>query len=455
MNRFKWLLVFIILVLIAGFSSSIIIVKNYYVNDVDTVEINKITNEVRNSWNNLNALDTASFTYDFIIVDPNENILYSSIEPSTKTLYSDIVSDKSIHNFNTSTNKNMINSIDSHSFTSIESIIKRHNTYINIIKDNKTLGTVIIFTNLEKDISSLKSQLSNVILFSFGILSLLLLLCFYYLYKTILHPFKRLESFAHQIASGNLEAPILMDKNNIFGAFTESFDIMREELNKAKKKEYLANKSKKELVASLSHDIKTPVTSIKLISELLLVMIKDEKINNKISSIYNKAEQIDHLVTDMFNITLEELNELKVTVTDEYSTSLKTLFNNADFYNKITLGKIPECAIQVDILRLQQVINNVINNSYKYADTKIDVDFTIDNLYLQINIKDYGQGVLDDELPLLFNKFYRGKNPNVQKQDGSGLGLHISKYLMNEMSGDINCYNESDGFKVELLIPIL
>jgi signal transduction histidine kinase len=292
-------------------------------------------------------------------------------------------------------------------------------------------------------------------LLSFGILSLLLLLCFYYLYKTILHPFKKLESFAHQIASGNLEAPILMDKNNIFGAFTESFDIMREELNKAKKKEYLANKSKKELVASLSHDIKTPVTSIKLISELLLVMIKDEKINNKISSIYNKAEQIDHLVTDMFNVTLEELNELKVTVTDEYSTSLKTLFNNADFYNKITLGKIPECAIQVDILRLQQVINNVINNSYKYADTKINVDFTIDNLYLQINIKDYGQGVLDDELPLLFNKFYRGKNPNVQKQDGSGLGLYISKYLMNEMGGDINCYNESDGFKVELLIPIL
>lgn len=452
MKRFKWILVFIIIVLITGFSSSIIILKNYYVNDVDTVEINKIVNEARNSWNNLNGLYNASFTYDFIIIDTNENILYSNIK--TNTLHSDIFSDKSTLAFNTN-NKNMINFTDSRSFTSIESTIKRHNTYINIIKDNKQLGTAIIFTNLEKDILSLKSELSKVILFSFGILSLLLLLCFYYLYKTILHPFKKLENFAHQIASGNLDAPILMDKNNIFGAFTESFDIMREELHKSKKKEYLANKSKKELVASLSHDIKTPVTSIKLISELLLVMIKDEKINTKISSIYNKAEQIDHLVTDMFNTTLEELNELKVAVTDEYSTSLKALFNNADFYNKVTLGEIPECAIQVDILRLQQVINNVINNSYKYADTKINVDFYLDNSYLQINIKDYGQGVLDDELPLLFNKFYRGKNPNVQKQDGSGLGLHISKYLMNEMGGDINCYNENDGFKVELLIPIL
>lgn len=451
MKRFKWILVFIIIVLITGFSSSIIILKNYYVSDVDTVEINKIVNETRNSWTNLNELDNGSFSYDFIVIDTNENILYSNIKTSTNTLYSHIVSDKSTLNSNTDTNK----ITDSHSFTSIESTIKRHNTYINIIKDNKLFGTVIIFTNFEKDILSLKNQLSKVILLSFGILGLLLLLCFYYLYKTILHPFKKLESFAHQIASGNLDAPILMDKSNIFGAFTESFDIMREELNKAKKKEYLANKSKKELVASLSHDIKTPVTSIKLISELLLVMIKDEKINTKISSIYNKAEQIDHLVTDMFNTTLEELNELKVTVTDEYSTSLKALFNNADFYNKVTLGEIPECAIQVDILRLQQVINNVINNSYKYADTKINVDFCLDNSYLQINIKDYGQGVLEDELPLLFNKFYRGKNPNVQKQDGSGLGLHISKYLMNEMGGDINCYNESHGFRVELLIPIL
>lgn len=278
---------------------------------------------------------------------------------------------------------------------------------------------------------------------------------FAHLYKNIINPFKKLENFAKQIAIGNLDTPLLMDKSNIFGAFTESFDIMREELNKAKEKEYLANKSKKVLVASLSHDIKTPVTSIKLISELLLVMLQDEKIKNKISSIYNKADQIDHLITDMFNATLEELSELKVTVRDEYSTSLEELFHNADYYNKITLSKIPPCAIQVDILRLQQVINNVINNSYKYANTPIDVDFDLDHSYLQINIKDYGQGVLDDELPLLFNKFYRGKNPQVQKKDGAGLGLYISKYLMNELGGDLSCYNENNGFKVELLIPLL
>lgn len=422
MKKFKGILVLIVFVLLTGIISVTIILNNYSINDIDIVEINKIVNETRNSWDNLDELNKSSFTYDFIIIDPNEKILYSK---------------------------------GSNSFNSIESTIKKHNTYIDIIKDNKQIATAIIFTNLESDISNFKFKISKVILFSYGLLSTLLVLCFYYLYKTILQPFKKLESFAHQIANGNLDAPLLMDENNIFGAFTESFDIMREELNNSRRKEYLANKSKKELVASLSHDIKTPVTSIKLISELLLVMVTDEKINNKITSIHNKANQIDHLVTDMFNATLEELNELKVNVTDEYSTSLKDLFHNADYYNKITLSKIPACAIQVDILRLQQVINNIINNSYKYANTLIDVDFNIDHSYLQVNIKDYGHGVLNDELPLLFNKFYRGKNPLVEKQDGSGLGLYISKYLMNEMGGDINCFNENDGFKVELLIPLL
>lgn len=422
MKKFKGILVLIVFVLLTGIISVTIILNNYSINDIDIVEINKIVNETRNSWDNLDELNNTSFTYDFIIIDPNEEILYSK---------------------------------GSNIFNSIESTIKKHNTYIDIIKDNKQIGTAIIFTNLESDISNFKLKMSKVILFSYGLLSFLLVLCFYYLYKTILHPFKKLESFAHQIANGNLDAPLLMDKNNIFGAFTESFDIMREELNNSRRKEYLANKSKKELVASLSHDIKTPVTSIKLISELLLIMVTDEKINNKITSIHNKANQIDHLVTDMFNATLEELNELKVTITDEYSTSLKDLFYNADYYNKITLSQIPACAIQIDILRLQQVINNIIINSYKYANTPIDVDFNIDHSYLQVNIKDYGQGVSNDELPLLFNKFYRGKNPLVEKQDGSGLGLYISKYLMNEMGGDINCFNENDGFKVELLIPLL
>lgn len=422
MKKLKYIFLLACFVMFSGILTSAILVKCYSLKDVDTVAINKIINESLNYWDNLNELDNISFSYDFIILDTNENILYSK---------------------------------GNHKFNSIESTIKKHDTYKDIIKDNKKIGTVIIFTHVNDDIISFKHKISRILLISYVLIVFSFILYFYCLYKNILFPFKNLQNFAGQIASGNLDAPLLMDKNNIFGAFTESFDIMREELNKAKEKEYLANKSKKELVASLSHDIKTPTTSIQLISELLLASTDDEKVKSKISTIYNKANEINHLITDMFNAALEELQELNVNVSEEYSYSLETLFKNADYYNLVNISHIPPCIIRTDLLRLQQVINNIITNSYKYADTKIDVTFSLEKYYLKVNIKDYGEGVSTDEIPFLFNKFYRGKNSAIKKQNGSGLGLYISKYLMNKMDGEISCFTETDGFKVELLIPLI
>lgn len=102
-----------------------------------------------------------------------------------------------------------------------------------------------------------------------------------------------------------MEVPLNMNKNNPFGVFTESFDIMREQLAAARKSEYEANRSKKELVASLSHDIKTPVASIKAVSELMLLRAMDAKDIRQLNMINAKAEQIDLMITDMFHATLE------------------------------------------------------------------------------------------------------------------------------------------------------
>lgn len=83
------------------------------------------------------------------------------------------------------------------------------------------------------------------------------------LYLNYIKPFRELQEFTTQIAKGNLELPLPIRRNNFFGAFTESFDLMREELKQARESEYQANISKKELIAELSHDIKTPVATIK------------------------------------------------------------------------------------------------------------------------------------------------------------------------------------------------
>ncbi len=281
-----------------------------------------------------------------------------------------------------------------------------------------------------------------------------------YIRNNILKPFDDMKEFAASIASGNLDTPLTMGKRKYFGAFTESFDIMREELNRAKEQEYLANVSKKELVASLSHDIKTPVTSIKLMCEVLDAKLTRNETNpkeiaEKLDLILAKAGQIDTLISDMFQSTLEDLGELKVHLLEVESSCLMSMFRHADYYDKITeYANAPACLLYVDPVRLEQIIGNVINNSYKYAQTKICVTYSLEKVFLRMTVKDFGAGIPDEEIPHIFQKFYRGKNTNATQTPGAGLGLYICRSLMNLMNGQIECRNCSDGFEVELCIPL-
>lgn len=388
-------------------------------NNTDVVEINRITKEVTKNWDNLNIGNYSQFIYPFSVISNDGKILYQS---------------------------------SNNAITSINIAMKNNDIIFDIEKQDVIAGKVIITTDNCSYIKDMKKMLSIFILtFSF-IFTLCSGLYYLYLYKNIVKPFKNLEEFAKEIVNGNLDFSLAMNKNNIFGSFTESFDMMREQLMTARHGEFLANQSKRELVAALSHDIKTPVTSIKLTSELLMVMINDEKINNKLNIIYKKAEQINLLITDLFNATLEDLEELSVNPVETYSSAIKSIIYEADCCDKVLMNEIPECLVYIDATRFNQVIANVIYNSYKYADTKINIDFHIKDGYLHIKIQDYGKGIAEEELPLLFNKFYRGKN--AASKSGSGLGLYICKKLLEQMEGEIYCSNNEHGFMTLILLKL-
>lgn len=270
------------------------------------------------------------------------------------------------------------------------------------------------------------------------------------LYLSYIKPFHTLQEFTTQVAKGNLELALPIRKNNFFGAFTESFDLMRQELKRARESEYQANISKKELIAELSHDIKTPVATIKATCEVLQVTERKEDTLNKISVIAGKAEMIDHLVGNMFHATMEELKVLKVEPTEESSLIIPEMFRDFKYYGQITLeNNIPECLLYLDKLRLQQVLDNIINNSYKYAGTEVRIRFTENVEGIMIKIRDFGQGIAEDELALIKGKFYRGSN--TEGKSGSGLGLYLADNFMKQMNGAIECYNEN-GFVVELFL---
>lgn len=117
---------------------------------------------------------------------------------------------------------------------------------------------------------------------------------------------------AERIAAGELDTPLEMDKDNIFGAFSESFDIMREELKAEREREQEAVRSRKEMIASLSHDIKTPVASIKAMADVMELTADTPDERSTLHAINEKADCIDRLVSNLFHATLEELNRLPV-----------------------------------------------------------------------------------------------------------------------------------------------
>ncbi len=257
---------------------------------------------------------------------------------------------------------------------SINDAVQNNDIILDLIVDGNLVGKVLIENNTNKQLNKTKTYIIIVII-TISIIQVAVLI--YYLYhmnKRIVKPFNELEDFASRVAQGNLDIPIYMDRNHIFGSFTESFDLMRSELKKARIAEKKANDQKKEIVAKLSHDIKTPVASIKSTSEIGYEIAKVEKEKEYFNLINVKADQIKVLVDNLFNSSINEITEIDVNPSNYNSDILYTLIKNADYLNKLNEYNIPNCNIYIDKMRMQQTFDNIINNSYKYANTKIDIN---------------------------------------------------------------------------------
>lgn len=385
--------------------------------NTDSVTVNEILWEVKNDWNSLNVHENNT-NQQYSVIDNQGNVLYQS---------------------------------EAGISTSINEAIKRQDTILDIEIDDEIQGKLIVSNQLNRQYSRKLQNVALIVLIMIIIQSIMAIIYFIYLQRTIILPFIQMREFAQRVAYGNLDIPLTMDRKNAFGAFSEAFDIMRTEIKQARIAEAKANESKKELIAKLSHDIKTPLASIKAVAEVGAALT-DDKNNTNYQQIIQKSDQIDTLVSDLFTASLEELQQLSVSVTKVSSTEIGPLLENADYQHVSQITEIPSCSINADVLRLQQVFDNIFVNSYKYAGTKIDVSATLSDKYLIIAIEDYGLGVNEKELAHLKDKYVRGSG--TDKIEGAGLGLYIADYLMKMMKGALVIENGKNGFLVKVYLLI-
>ena len=378
---------------------------------------------------------------------------------------------------------------DYNSGMSEESIEEKYNCYIVLSKDvidseltglygrralvldfapnGEYLGK-IAWDDISTEIRSVNEKVKIIMILFWTAVLLIGYVTILWIYIRLIRPVVEMNEYASDIAKGNLDVELPIHKDNMFGSFTESFDMMRGALKASREREIESEKARKELVAALSHDIKTPIATIQATCEVMEMQLNqkssDEKMLDKVGIISSKAELINELISNIFHATLEELDKIEVNVCEENSIMIEEYFQRMENYGNIYLDNhIPECLVYMDKLRMEQVIDNIIGNSEKYAGTDIHINFSEVRVepgnvedakqnsgsFIKVKISDNGPGVPEEEIPLLTEKYYRGKD--VKGKTGYGLGMYLVKLYMEKQGGGIEYYNDN-GFTVELLI---
>lgn len=417
MKRTYFLIGFV-LVFIAEIIALIVFAEKTPNFKLDTVEVNEVVQTVTRDFYFMGQHKNST-ALNYVVLDKENNVIYKT-EPDLNE--------------------------------SINEAIANRDTILDVEIEGMTAGKVVIYNDGAQTLRMQKKKTIIIVSVAIAVQCAVCVGYVFYIQATVVRPFFKLKKFAERVATGNLDIPLEMDRCNIFGAFTESFDLMRSELKKSRLAEAQANASKKELVAKLSHDTKTPVASIKAVAEVGHEVTASAKDKANYTQIINKADQINKLITNLFTATLEELQQLTVTVENTASKQIKVMLATADYLHRATICEIPECLVTVDALRLQQVFDNIFANSYKYAKTDINVTCARRENYVDVVIEDFGGGVIAEELPALKEKYKRGSNAvNIE---GAGLGLYIADYFMKEMKGELKIENGEHGLKVTVSVPL-
>lgn len=294
-----------------------------------------------------------------------------------------------------------------------------------------------------------------------GILFLLVCGVFAYIWKNIIIPFGSLNDVPQELAKGNLAVPIPEQKSRFFGKFTWGVNLLREKIEDDRKKELSMQRDKKLLLLSLSHDIKTPLSAIKLNAKALAkgIYSDEEKRRSAAESINARADEIEQFVSEITKAASEDFMSFEVTQGEVFLSQIITKIQAryapqlGASGTEFVIHKYDDCILSCDADRLAECLQNLIENAVKYGDgNRIEISFDkMDGCEL-ITVTNTGCTLEAKELPQIFGSFHRGSN--ADKIQGNGLGLFICKRLMSLMGGEVYAEIHEDCFSVTLVVKL-
>ena len=272
----------------------------------------------------------------------------------------------------------------------------------------------------------------------------ILFIILFYIRRQMLKPFHRLVNVPYELSKGNLTVPLEENRSRFFGRFVWGINMLRETMAQQKERELALQKERQTLLLSISHDIKTPLSAIKLYASALSKgLYADPEKQKEISLQINaKADEIEHFVSELSKTVSQDFLQFEVKNGEFYLSKL--MDNIVDYYseklafNKTTfsIARYSDCILCGDVDRSIEVLQNIMENAIKYGDGQIiDITFSDEEGCRLITIKNSGCALSESELVHIFDSFWRGSNS--KGKSGSGLGLYICRQLMYKMNGDI------------------
>ena len=271
-----------------------------------------------------------------------------------------------------------------------------------------------------------------------------------WIYRSIAVPLVKLKKATKNIKEGNLDFVLEVEGNDEFSQLCQDFEEMRKRLKESTEEKILMDKENKELISNISHDLKTPITAVKGYVEGIMDGVADtpEKMDRYVRTIYNKTNEMDHLINELTFYSKIDTNRIpytfsKLNVEDYFSDCAEELGLEMETRGiELVYANYVEKGVEViaDGEQIRRVIHNIVSNAIKYMEKPRGIiQLRVKDVgdFIQVEIEDNGKGIAAKDLPYIFDRFYRTDVSRNSSKGGSGIGLSIVKKIMEDHGGKV------------------
>ncbi len=315
--------------------------------------------------------------------------------------------------------------------------------------DGRT-GSACIVTDLNVNLPHISIFTVGLIIILIVISLLVIVALIGYTYYNIVVPIRNLQMAVIGISNGQMDYELKIDDDTEFADLYKEFDHMRLILKESIEERNKTDSLTKEVIGNISHDLKTPLTAIKGYAEGIMdgVAATPERVNKYIRTIYSKASDMAVLVDELSYFTKiyqkeEKFNFKQVNVNRYFSECVADMALDLETREIQLLYQCyagDDTMLMLDTEKIKRVIANIIGNAVKYIYHHhgiILVNISENEKEVTVMIRDNGKGIKEEELPYIFDRFYRTDSSRNSQTGGSGLGLAIAKKIIDEHSGKI------------------